>query len=159
MWPNWNRSRVTSQILWLFYIDFHFRYIIVLSSTDSKCPHSPGLGWQFYDGSGFTEDPDMKIECALSKYNQRFKFKSYQSSPFPACSDDPPAAPSGSTSDWDSSTKAVGTLVTYTCEDVGPVSRSVCDAETQAWLPAAIPECWYLNIHQQITLIIFNNNF
>ena len=46
------------------------------------------------------------------------------------CLSDPPATPSGSTSDWDNTSKGVGTLITYTCDDVGPVTRVVCDAET-----------------------------
>ena len=46
---------------------FPSRYIIVLTSTDSKCPHSQGLKWQYYDGSAFQEDTNLKIECGQSK--------------------------------------------------------------------------------------------
>ena len=57
------------------------------------------------------------------------------------CSDDPPSTPAGSTSDWDTTSKGAGTLITYTCADAGPVTRVVCDAETLTWKPSALPEC------------------
>ena len=57
------------------------------------------------------------------------------------CSGNPPDAPTGSSSNWDNSSKGVGTIVTYTCADVGPVTKVVCDAQTQTWLPAQLPDC------------------
>ena len=58
-----------------------------------------------------------------------------------ACSGDPPAAPTGATRTWDGSSKAVATVVTYTCADTGAVTLAVCDAATKTWLPATIPAC------------------
>ena len=57
------------------------------------------------------------------------------------CLNDPPSTPSGSTSDWDNTSKGAGTLITYTCDDVGPVTRVVCDAETLTWKPSTLPPC------------------
>ena len=57
------------------------------------------------------------------------------------CIGDPPSTPPGSTSDWDTTSKGVGTLITYTCNDAGPVTRVVCDAETLTWKPSILPQC------------------
>ena len=57
------------------------------------------------------------------------------------CIGDPPSTPLGSTSDWDTTSKGIGTLITYTCNDVGPVTRVVCDAETLTWKPSILPQC------------------
>eukprot|EP00092_Neocalanus_flemingeri_P104513 GFUD01133885.1.p1 GENE.GFUD01133885.1~~GFUD01133885.1.p1 ORF type:complete len:232 (-),score=57.64 GFUD01133885.1:49-702(-) len=54
------------------------------------------------------------------------------------CSDDPPAAPLGSASDWDGSTKTAGTIVTYSCSSSSTTKRVVCDPTTTSWIPAAI---------------------
>ena len=60
---------------------------------------------------------------------------------FQGCSGDPPSAPTRSSSDWDNSSKGVGTLITFTCDLVGPVTRVVCDAETLTWKPSSVPQC------------------
>ena len=57
------------------------------------------------------------------------------------CIGDPPSTPPGSTFDWDTTSKGVGTLITYTCNDAGPVTRVVCDAETLTWKPSILPQC------------------
>ena len=57
------------------------------------------------------------------------------------CSDDPPETPEGATSDWDGSSKIVDTVITYTCDIAGPVTRAVCDAKSKTWIPSTIPSC------------------
>ena len=57
------------------------------------------------------------------------------------CSGDPPSSPPGSTSDWDNTSQGVGTLITYTCADAGPVTKVICDAQTLTWKPSSLPQC------------------
>ena len=70
--------------------------------------------------------PPMKIVCILFVV---------------VCLDNPPATPLGATSDWDGSSKSVDTVITYTCDTAGPVTRAVCDAKTKTWIPSTIPSC------------------
>ena len=55
--------------------------------------------WKFFSQTSgqIEEDADLKVVCDGG------------------CSADPPAAPADSTSDWDGSSKGVGTVVTYSC--------------------------------------------
>ena len=55
--------------------------------------------------------------------------------------DSPPETPKGATSDWDGSSKKVETVITYTCDIAGPVTRAVCDAKSKTWIPSTIPSC------------------
>ena len=57
-----------------------------------------------------------------------------------ACNLDPPTAPDDAISNWDGSSKEVGTTVTYTCSD-GETRAAICDAGTTSWLPSTIPDC------------------
>jgi len=85
-----------------------------------KCPEQAN-DWSFFsqNGLGTVDDAGMKANCAVS------------------CSDDPPSTPQGASSDWDSSTKVGGTVVTYTCASGGEV-QAICDAATVAWKPTSI---------------------
>lgn len=85
-----------------------------------KCPEQAD-DWSFFsqNGLGTLDDAGMKANCAVS------------------CSDDPPSSPEGASSDWDSSTKLGGTVVTYTCS-TGAEVKAVCDAATVAWKPTSI---------------------
>jgi len=77
--------------------------------------------WSFYsqNGNGVIDDATMKAECASS------------------CAGDPPATPDGGSTNWDSSTKLGGTVVTYTCSS-GEQVKAVCDAATLLWKPTSI---------------------
>jgi len=88
----------------------------VWSSTGSGCAHNSGFTWEV---NSIGVDSTMTGVCEGE------------------CADDPPAAPSGASSSG--SGKAVGTIVTYTCDDGSGESRAICDAATLAWKPAAIP--------------------
>ena len=55
------------------------------------------------------------------------------------CSADPPAAPADSASDWDGSSKGVGTVVTYSCTS-GDKKYAQCGADGN-WSPSTVPEC------------------
>ena len=80
----------------------------------------------------------MKVECLSSKLVD-IKIVVFEEFCL-ACASDPPVTPSTAASDWDSSTKTIGTVVTYTCPDTTE-TKTVCDAETLAWIPATIPVC------------------
>merc|ERR1712107_562686 len=67
------------------------------------------------------EDADLKVVCDGG------------------CSADPPAAPADSTSDWDGSSKGVGTVVTYSCTS-GDKKYAQCGADGN-WSPSTVPEC------------------
>ena len=43
-----------------------FRHILNSVSTIKNCPHS-GFTWKYYDGTEFTENLDIKVECQQSK--------------------------------------------------------------------------------------------
>ena len=57
------------------------------------------------------------------------------------CASNPPSAPSGGSSNWDGSSKAGGTVISYTCPDTSNNMKAVCDAATLTWKPEAIPAC------------------
>jgi len=91
---------------------------IYSSVTTKQCVHG-------YDGSWYWDDTDdstMTATCSA------------------ACSLDPPTAPDDSMSDWDGSSKGVGTIVTYICSD-GEKRTAICDAATASWVPSTIPDC------------------
>ena len=110
------------------------RYIIS-DFSDATCPHT-GLTWK-YNSNGFQTEPSLKVDCNKSKIF--FNVPCVNCSL--GCAGDPPSAPAGSSSDWDNSSKSVGTSVTYTCRDVGLKTRATCDPATLAWLPSTIPAC------------------
>ena len=43
------------------------RYIETTASVEAKCPHGGGLSWEYYDGTQFTTDTTMKVECDLGE--------------------------------------------------------------------------------------------
>ena len=51
------------------------------------------------------------------------------------CASNPPSAPSGGSSNWDGSSKAGGTIISYTCPDTSNNMKAVCDAATLTWKP------------------------
>eukprot|EP00091_Calanus_sinicus_P014704 TRINITY_DN3234_c0_g2_i2.p1 TRINITY_DN3234_c0_g2~~TRINITY_DN3234_c0_g2_i2.p1 ORF type:complete len:240 (-),score=42.48 TRINITY_DN3234_c0_g2_i2:112-759(-) len=55
------------------------------------------------------------------------------------CSENPPAAPSGGSSDWDGTTKTAGTIVTYSCHSSSASKKATCDPTSASWIPAVIP--------------------
>merc|ERR1712013_570756 len=55
------------------------------------------------------------------------------------CSADPPSAPADSTSDWDGSSKGIGTVVTYSCTS-GDKKYVQCKADG-TWSLDTVPEC------------------
>ena len=57
------------------------------------------------------------------------------------CLDNPPQIPDGATSDWDGSSKSPETIITYTCDIAGPVTRAVCEPKSKKWIPSTIPSC------------------
>merc|ERR1712098_918601 len=71
-------------------------WFIRSSSTTKQCVHGDGLVWQY----SLTVDNTMAAECSIE------------------CANNPPAAPCGSTSDLDGSTKTAGTIVTYSCSSL-----------------------------------------
>jgi len=85
----------------------------------ASCPAN-GLQWQ-YVGSG--ETVVMNAVCSES------------------CGSNPPSAPSGGSSNWDGSSKAGGTIISYTCPDTSNNMKAVCDAATLTWKPETIPAC------------------
>jgi len=87
------------------------------SSTTKQCVHGDGLVWQY----SLTVDNTMSAECSIE------------------CSNNPPTAPPGSTSDWDGSTKTAGTIVTYSCSSSPTTKKAACDPVTTSWVPATIP--------------------
>merc|ERR1712025_1229137 len=92
-------------------------WFIRSSSTTKQCVHGDGLVWQY----SLTVDNTMAAECSIE------------------CANNPPAAPSGSTSDWDGSTKTAGTIVTYSCSSSSTMKKATCDPATTSWVPATIP--------------------
>merc|ERR1712142_245939 len=90
----------------------------VWSSNAPGCAHNSDLSWEVAGGIG--ADSNMKETCDGE------------------CAGDAPAAPSGASSSG--SGKAVGTIITYTCNSVaGKSSKAICDAATLAWKPTSIP--------------------
>jgi len=94
-------------------------YFMRTESTTKQCVHGGGLEWTV--GGGIGVDSTMSATCSLE------------------CSDDPPAAPSGATSDWDGATKTAGTIVTYSCSSSSTMKKATCDPSTTSWLPATLP--------------------
>merc|ERR1711970_217404 len=93
-------------------------YYVKSADTAKKCVHGVS-DWQYSSN----KDSTMKVTCPGS------------------CSTAPPAAPSGATSDWDGSTKDVGTIVTYSCTGSSAYKKAVCDPAStpSSWSPADIP--------------------
>jgi len=87
------------------------------SPKSGNCVHYD-YAWQW---NSTAIDPTMEVNCVSE------------------CASDPPAVPATATSNWDSSTKTAGTVVTYTCP--GKKMDSVCDAETLEWIPDSVPNC------------------
>jgi len=57
-----------------------------------------------------------------------------------SCSSNPPAAPSGATSDWDGVAKIGGTIVTYSCANSETTFQAICDPASSTWLPTSIDQ-------------------
>merc|ERR1719431_447429 len=93
------------------------------SSSAPKCPTAV-TDWAYYhqDNKTWVYDPTLKVICDIS------------------CSQNPPTAPTNSSSDWDGATKSVGTVVTYTCASSGEKRFARC-REDGNWSPASIPAC------------------
>lgn len=87
-------------------------------ATNKQCVHADGLVWEWNSGK---EDPTMSAECSVM------------------CSEDPPAVPSGASSDWDGTTKTAGTIITYSCDSSSTIKKSTCDPTSASWTPAVIP--------------------
>merc|ERR1711887_157886 len=88
----------------------------VWSSNAPGCAHNSDFSWEV---NSIGADSNMKGSCDGE------------------CSGDPPAAPTGATSSG--SGKAVGTIITYSCDSGSGESKAICDASTLAWKPTTIP--------------------
>lgn len=87
-------------------------------ATTKQCVHADGLLWEWNSGK---EDPTMSAECSV------------------VCAEDPPAVPSGASSDWDGTTKTAGTIITYSCNSSSTIKKATCDPTSASWTPAVIP--------------------
>jgi len=79
-------------------------------TTTAKCPNAAPKGtWAYGANKG-------EVACTQE------------------CTSDPPAVPTGATSNWDGSTLTAGTQVTYTCTGKDTTAKAICDPTSQAWV-------------------------